>query len=93
MIELRNCTKVAKLIKKSRKTVQTWLKIFNIGGLEELIPNSPPGRPSRLSQSQKDELKLDIMTHPRELGYEFSNWEGKSVAEHIHVKFGVILTV
>ena len=93
MIELRNCTKVAKLIKKSRKTVQTWVKIFNIGGLEELIPNSPPGRPSRLSQGQKDELKLDIMTHPRELGYEFSNWEGKSVAKHIHVKFGVILTV
>lgn len=58
-----------------------------------MIPNSPPGRPSRLSRGQKDELKLDILRHPRELGYEFSNWEGKSVAEHIHVKFGVFLTV
>ena len=93
MTELRNCTKIAELIKKSRKTVQTWVKTFNEGGLEGLIPNSPPGRPSRLSQDQKDELKLDIMTHPRELGYEFSNWEGKSVAEHIHVKLGVFLTV
>ncbi len=33
------------------------------------------------------------MTQPRELNYEFSNWEGKSVAEHIHIKFGVVLTV
>ena len=58
-----------------------------------MTPNSPPGRPSRLSKDQKEDLKLDITTHPRELGYEFSNWEGKSVTEHIHVKFGVFLTV
>jgi len=33
------------------------------------------------------------MTHPREQGYEFSNWEGKSVAEHVHIKFGVSFSV
>lgn len=93
MIELQNCTKVAALIKKSRRTVQTWVNIFNEGGLEVIAPESPPGRPSRLSQDQKEELKLDIMTHPRELGYEFSNWEGKSVAEHIHIRFSVSLSV
>ena len=93
MIELQNCTKVAKLIKKSRKTVQTWVKTFNHGGLEVIAPSSPPGRPSALSKDQKEELKLDVITHPRELGYEFSNWEGKSVAEHVRVKFGVSFTV
>jgi len=93
MIELRNCTKVAKLIKKSRRTIQTWVNMFNDGGLEAITPNSPPGRPSRLSRDQKEELKSDILTHPRELGYEFSNWEGKSVAEHIYKKFGVFLKV
>ncbi len=93
MYEFINCTTVAELIKKSRRTIQTWVKIFNESGLEAIAPNSPPGRPSRLSQDQKEELKLDIMTHPRELNYEFSNWEGKSVAEHIYIKFGVVLTV
>ncbi len=93
MHEFINCTTVAELIKKSRRTIQTWVKIFNESGLEAIAPNSPPGRPSRLSQDQKEELKLDIMMHPRELNYEFSNWEGKSVAEHIHIKFGVVLTV
>ncbi|KKM13605.1 hypothetical protein LCGC14_1714530, partial [marine sediment metagenome] len=76
MHEFINCTTVAELIKKSRRTIQTWVKIFNESGLEAIAPNSPPGRPSRLSQDQKEELKLDIMTHPRELNYEFSNWEG-----------------
>lgn len=73
MIELQNCTKVAELIKKSRNTVQAWVKLFNKEGLEAIAPISPPGRPSRLSDKQKEELKADVMTHPRELGYDFSN--------------------
>jgi len=93
MTELRNCTKVADLIKKSRTTIQTWVKAFNKGGLEEIVPNSPPGRPSSLTEEQKELLKADVSTHPRELGYDFSNWEGKSVSEHIKNKFGVLLKV
>jgi len=93
MIELQNCTKVADLIKKSRTTIQTWVKAFNEGGLEEIVPKSPPGRPSSLTEDQKKLLKADVSTHPRELGYDFSNWEGKSVSEHIKNKFGVLLKV
>ena len=93
MYEFQNCTKVAELVKKSRRTIQLWVNAFNEGGLEAIVPNTPPGRPSRLSEDQKEELKTDILTHPRELGYEFSNWEGKSVSEHIKTKFGVLLKV
>lgn len=93
MIEFENCTKVAELIKKSRNTVQAWVKLFNEGGLEVIAPGSPPGRPSRLSDEQKEELKGDIMTHPRDLGHDFSNWEGKYVVEHVRIKFGVSFTV
>lgn len=50
MIVLRNCTKVADLIKKSRTTIQTWVKRFNKGGLEAIVPNSPPGRSSSLTE-------------------------------------------
>ncbi len=57
------------------------------------MPNSPPGRPSSLKDMQKEELKADVLTHPRELGYEFSNWEGKNVAHHIKRRFYVELSV
>jgi transposase len=40
-----------------------------------------------------EELEKDILTHPRKLGYDFSNWEGKSVSHHIKKKFGVPLKV
>lgn len=93
MHEFKNCTRVAELLKKSRRTIQLWVNAFNEGGLEAIAPSSPPGRPSRLSESQMEELKADILTHPRELGHEFSNWEGKSVVHHIKKKFGVNLSV
>lgn len=93
MYEFKNCTKVAELLKRSRKTIQLWINAFNEGGLKELVLGKPPGRPSKLLESQKDELKADVLTHPRELGYEFSNWEGKSLAHHVKKKFGVDLSV
>ncbi len=93
MREFMNCTIVAELIKKSRRTIQTLVKMFNEGGLEAIVPNTPPVRPSSLSEEQKEKLKTDVVTHPRELGYEFSNWEGKSVSHHIKQKFGVELSV
>jgi len=93
MHEFVNCTIVAELIKKSRRTIQTWVTMFNEGGLEAIVPNTPPGRPSTLTEEQKETLKTDVLTPPRALGFEFSNWEGKSVAQHIKQKFVVDLSV
>ena len=93
MHEFMNCTIVAELIKRSRTTIQTWVNMFNEGGLEAIIPNTPSGRPSSLTEEQKETLKADVLTHPRELGHGFSNWEGKNVAHHIKQKFSVELSV
>ena len=73
MHEFQNCTTVAELVKKSRTTIQSWVKTFNEEGIQAIVPNTPPGRPSRLLEDQKEKLKKDILTHPRQLGYEFSN--------------------
>ena len=93
MHDFRNCVKVAELMQKTSRTIQLWVNLFNNGGLPALIPSSPSGRPSRLTNEQKEELKKDVLTDPRSLGYEFSNWEGKSVAYHVKKKFGVKLSV
>ncbi len=34
-----------------------------------------------------------MLTHPRELGHDFSNWDGKSVSYHIKQKFSLELSV
>lgn len=91
--EGKNCTEVAKVLKRSRRTILNWLHAFNDGGLDGIVPNIPPGRPSRLTDEQKVALRDDVLQHPRELGYEFSNWEGKSVAFHVSKKFDVEMGV
>lgn len=93
MHDFTDCVKVAELLQKSSRTIQTWVNLFNNGGLEALIPKPPPGRPSRLTGEEKEQLKTDVLTDPRSLGYEFSNWEGKNVAYHVKKKFGVTLGV
>lgn len=70
-----------------------WLNAFNEVGIDAIQPALPPGRPSRLSEEQKASLKEDVRKHPRDLGYDFSNWEGKSVVFHVSEKFNVELGV
>lgn len=93
MWEFKNCTEVAKFLGRHRFTVIGWVNTYNDGGLGAIIPRTSPGRPSRLSNEQLDVLKQDVLTHPRDLGYDFSNWEGKSVGYHVKKKFGVKIKV
>ena len=93
MLDFQECKVVAELVKKSQRTIQLWINAFNNGGLGAIVPKLPPGRPSSLTEEQKELLKTDVATHPRELGYEFSNWEGKNVAHHINQRFNVDLSV
>ena len=93
MHEFKNCTNVAKILKRDRSTIQKWVKNYNKGGLGALKTRDRGGTQARLSSEQLEELKRDILNHPRDLGYEFSNWEGKNVSFHVFKKFGVILGV
>ncbi|MFX1298214.1 MAG: IS630 family transposase [Promethearchaeota archaeon] len=93
MHEFENACEVANLLGREKTTILTWIKAFNQHGLEGLLRRSPPGRNSRLSKEQMEKLKGGILKNPCELNYNFSNWEGKSIAFHILKKFGVQLGV
>ncbi|MHA1725895.1 MAG: hypothetical protein ACTSYC_11385 [Promethearchaeota archaeon] len=83
MHEFMNCPTVAKLAKKTRKTIQAVIKRFNQNRLKGTVQNMPSGRLSRLLLEQKKLLKADVLTRPLKLGFEFSDWEGKSTVQHI----------
>ena len=40
-----------------------------------------------------EELKKDILKHPRDLVYNFSNWEGKTISYHLREKYKISLGV
>ncbi len=58
-----------------------WLENWNEKGLEGLKPNHAGGRPSELSEEQKEELKAILK--------ERDDWTTKEVKELIKDKFGV----
>lgn len=91
MHKLKNAKEAADIIGRDKSTILEWIKAFNDEGIDGLIRDSPPVRKSQLSQIQKEELKKDFLKNPRELGYDFSNWEKKSITYHIQNKFGIEL--
>jgi putative transposase len=91
MHEMANAGQVAALLSRDKKTILSWIKAFNAHGIEGLKRAVPPGKASQLTPTQLQELKEAICKNPRELGYEFSTWDGKSVAHHIQQQFGVQL--
>jgi len=58
-----------------------------------LVDLPQPGRPSFLSKEEQAELIQDVLKSPRELGYDYSNWMLKLIAEHVKRKWGVKMTL
>ena len=65
----------------SKVTGYAWLDEWNEKGLEGLKPNYGGGRPSELSEGQKEELKAILK--------ERDDWTTREVRELIKEKFGV----
>jgi putative transposase len=65
----------------SKVTGYAWLDEWNEKGLEGLKPSYGGGRPSELSEEQKEELKAILE--------ERNDWTTKEVRELIKEKFGV----
>jgi len=52
----------------AEQTIRNWWHAFLQKGVSSLRYKKPPGRPSRLSKSQKKELKQILEAGPQEIG-------------------------
>jgi putative transposase len=71
----------ADLVGITKATGYTWLKRWNSKGYEGLIPEFGGGRPSKLTEEQKEKLK--------EMFKKKDSWTTKEVQELIEAEFGV----
>ena len=92
-IRLKSAKEAATIYGESLRTVQYWIQKFFEKGLDGLKDETIPGRPSRLSKKQKQELKEDILKSPVILGYDQNNWDGILLSYHIGKKYNVSLKV
>lgn len=89
----RDAYEVAEMYGHSPRSVHDWINGVNQHGLQYLLDDLKPGRPTRLTPDQLGRIRNDILLSPSELGYKQSSWNGKLLSEHIHQQFGIELKV
>jgi transposase len=85
--------RVAELLGQDPRTVERWVKRFNVRGFAGLGEAERPGRPRKLSPAQWAQVETDLRAQPRELGYEQNLWDGKLLSHHLCVRYDVELGV
>jgi len=90
--EDESCDSIGALFGNSPRTVSNWIKRINrTGDLESLRSRKQPGRPPRLSESQRQELKVVLQESPEKHGIAINIWDGKSLSAYIEMKYGIIM--
>lgn len=78
----------------SRKNVYLWLDRIEERGLDDaLYDESKPGRPSKLTQEQRNELEETLHESPEDAGYDIQAWTPKFVQHWIKTHFDIEYTL
>jgi transposase len=73
----------------ARQTVYTWKALFDEGGIDALRAVPLRGRPAKLDQTQREELRRAIVQKPTEHGFGTELWTLKRVGVVIKRLHGV----
>lgn len=82
-----NRTNIAKYLKVSRYSVNKWIKSYLDYGLEALDEKPRSGRPSRLTCSQREQIKDYVIKHA--IKSDGGRLQGKDIQEYIQETFAV----
>lgn len=86
-----NCAAVAKLFRKSVRTIHGWVNTVNESGIQELRTSDRPGRKARLTVLDKEQLKLDLKLSPEIYGYHQVSWDGILLSQFLKERYGIEL--
>lgn len=77
----------------SSRTIEYWVKRLASNGLNGLWDGKHPGRPSRISASQKQRLRKELRRSPRDTGYDQNLWDGVLLSHHLEKNYSISLSV
>ncbi|MCP3679501.1 MAG: helix-turn-helix domain-containing protein, partial [Gammaproteobacteria bacterium] len=79
---------IAKLLKGSHEAVRNWFKNYLLKGLLGLRSVKIPGRPSKLTKSQRKELSKIIKAGPEKAGFPGACWRTPMIQHLIQKLYG-----
>jgi transposase len=90
--EEESCDSIGALFGNSPRTISNWIKRINAtGDIESLRSKKQPGRPPRLTETQREELYVVLQDPPEKHGISSNIWDGKSLSAYIETRYGVIM--
>jgi transposase len=83
---------VAEILSLSEQSVRNYVKAFILKGLNSLVYRCPPGRPPKLTKTQRKELAEWIDAGPEQAGYDCGCWDTPLIQDLIQNRFGIEYT-
>jgi transposase len=89
VIDGKSIEEAANILDLSKQSIYSYLKAFLIKGMNSLKYKRPPGRPRKLTKTQRKELCKLIDDGPEAAGYDYGCWNTALIQDLISKKFKV----
>ena len=86
-------SEIAQVLRVSSEAVRAWFKRYVIDGVRGLHSKKSPGRPPKLSKTQRLELAKLIDEGPAKAGFNGNCWRSPMIQQLIQERFGVFYNV
>jgi transposase len=87
------CPEVARLLGDAPRSVEYWVRRYQLQGLAGLTEGERSGRPPRLSEKQMEEVNRVLRNKPSDAGMRVNLWDGKTLSAWIQKTYGIELRV
>ncbi len=88
IFEGKSVAEIVEILKLSKQTVYNYIAAFILKRLESLVYQRPPGRPAKLTKTQKKVLAKLIERGPEKAGYDCGCWSTVLIQDLILIRFG-----
>jgi transposase len=85
----QSVSNVAEMLALGEQTIRDYRNQYLFKGLASLTYTSPPGRPSKLTKTQRQQLAKWIEASPQDSGYTSGCWNTPMIQDLIQHHFGV----
>ena len=77
----------------SEESIRLWINAFLLNGVKSFNYKKPPGKPSKLTKTQRKQLDQLISQGPQKSGFSGACWRSPMIQCLIYEKFGVEYSV
>jgi len=88
-----SCPEASDYLGDPERTLRQWINRYTKDGLQGLVENEHPGRPSRLTSKQLEHIGLVLRSKPEKYGLIGAIWDGKLLSAFIRKEFGITLGI